>query len=685
MNFQNLKSKQGELRQYTSDHTILSVLIFSSIYILSVALSFPGATILTLAAGAIFGLGLGTLIVSFSSSLGATANFLISRYLLRDTVEKKFPDKLKTINKGIREEGSYYLFTLRMLPVFPFFLINLTMGLTEISVFRFFWVSQVGMLSGTLVYVNAGTQLSLIQSPSGIFSIPILLSFSLLGLFPLLAKIVLNRIRRNRFLRKFRKPKSFDYNLISIGAGAAGLVSSYIGATVRAKVAIVERNKMGGDCLNTGCVPSKALIASAKKVHLSKTAGKYGLDSVEVRFSFPKIMNRIQKVIRDIEPHDSIERYTGLGVECHTGEARIKSPYEVEINGKVYTTESIIIATGAEPIVPKIPGLEKVPHLTSETLWKLEKLPERLLVIGGGPIGCEMAQSFSRLGSKVQIIEMASRLLGKEDIKISEGIQRIFEKEGIGVHCESKAALFSEGENGYVLECESKAGKILFEFDQVILALGRRARTKGFGLEELGIEIKSDGSLEVDEFMATKYPNIFACGDVVGAYQFTHTASHQAWYASVNALFGGFKKFKADYRVIPRVTFTDPEVATVGLTESELIEQGLEFESYIYELSDLDRAIAEGETEGFLKVLTMKNSDKILGVSIFGFQAGEMISEFVFAMKYNHGLNEILGTIHAYPTMSEANKYLAGVWKKAHAPQKALQYLEKYHKWKRRS
>lgn len=472
--------------------------------------------------------------------------------------------------------------------------------------------------------------------------------------------------------------------MIAIGAGSAGLVTSYIAATVRSKVALIEKHKMGGDCLNTGCVPSKALIAVAKKVHLAKKASEFGLTSVKTDFQFDSVMERVaKKVIKAIEPHDSVERYTNLGVECVSGTAKILSPYEVEVNGHVISTRSIVLATGAAPLIPPIPGLDKINYLTSDNLWDLRNLPKKLIVLGGGPIGCELSQCFSRLGTDVTIIEMAPSILNREDEDVASYVSEVFQNEGINILVNHKAVEFIEENDKKFIICETNGEKMRVEFDEVLIALGRRANTKGFGLEDLDVKLNPNGTVRVDEYLRTNYPNIYACGDVAGPYQFTHVASHQAWYASVNALFSPLKKFKADYRVIPWTTFTDPEVARVGFNEAEAKAEGIEYEVSKYEMEELDRAIADGETSGFLKVITPKGKDEILGVTIVGYHAGDLLAEYVLAMKYNLGLNKILGTIHTYPTMSEANKYLAGVWKKAHAPTKLLEYVGKFHTWRR--
>ncbi len=683
LTFSELKTRQTDLQIVYEHHSWQVLGAYFAVYVLSTALSLPGATVLTLGSGAIFGFTTGLVLVSLASTLGATLAFLFTRYLLRSIVEKKFHSQLNSINRGIEKEGAFYLFTLRLIPVFPFFLINMVMGLTKMPVLTYALVSQVGMLLGTIVYVNAGTQLSELQDPSGILSPALLGSFALLGILPLAAKKIIDFIKAQKVYRGFLKPKHFDYNLIAIGGGSAGLVTAYISAAVKAKVALIEKHKMGGDCLNTGCVPSKTLIKTAKLVHSTKRAQEFGLKPLTAEVDFPEVMKRIQKVISKIEPHDSIERYTSLGVDCITGEAEVVSPWEVKVNGKILTTKNIVLATGASPLLPPIPGLRESSPLTSENLWQLKDKPERLVVLGGGPIGCEMAQAFVRLGSQVTLVEAADRILMREDADVSSAVLQSFENEGINVLTKHKVvSIGTEGKEKF-LHADGPDGQVKIFFDHVLVALGRKANTKVPGLEKLQLELSPSGTFVHDESLRTKFPNIFVCGDCAGPYQFTHTAAHQAWYASVNALFSPFKTFKVDYRVIPWTTFTEPEVARVGLSEAEAKAKGIEFEVTRYGLDDLDRAIADGDDHGFVKVITPKGSDQILGATIVGVHAGDLLAEFILAMKWGLGLNKILSTIHTYPTFSEATKYTAGNWKKAHKPESVLRLVERFHRWRR--
>ncbi|MET0047309.1 MAG: FAD-dependent oxidoreductase [Sedimenticola sp.] len=680
-----MKAKQAELEGFRQENPFGTAAAFFLVYVAVTALSLPGATVMTLVVGAVFGLFWGFLLVSFASTLGATLAFLVARFLLHDAVQDRFGDKLRAINDGVRKDGAFYLFGLRLVPIFPFFVINLVMGLTPMRTWTYAWVSQVGMLAGTLVYVNAGTQLGKLETLSGILSPNLLISFALLGVFPLIAKKVLQVIKARKALAGHPKPASFDRNLVVIGAGSGGLVAAYIAAAVKAKVTLIEKHKMGGDCLNTGCVPSKALIRSARFLAQTRRASEFGFKSASAEFDFADVMERVSGVVKQVEPHDSVERYTGLGVEVIQGEAKITSPYSVEVNGQTLTTRNIVVATGARPFVPPIEGIDQVDYLTSDNLWELRKLPRRLVVLGGGPIGCELAQSFARFGSEVTIVEMAPRLMIREDDDVAALVAERFREDGIDVRAGHMAKQFRVEDGRKILVAEYDGEAVEFEFDQVLVAVGRAANVSGFGLEELGVQISDRRTVEVNEFLQTNFPNIYACGDVAGPYQFTHTAAHQAWYASVNSLFGMFRKFKVDYSVIPFATFTDPEVGRVGLNEQEAQQKGVPYEVTVYELDDLDRAIADGEAFGFVKVLTVPGKDKILGATIVGDHAGDLIAEFVAAMRHGFGLNKILGTIHIYPTWTEGNKYAAGNWKRDHKPEKVLQWVERFHAWRRGS
>lgn len=683
LSFDELRARSASLEAAKAEKPLMAALIFFGLYVGVTGLSLPGAAILTLAGGAIFGFGLALLLVSFASSVGATLAFLVSRSLLRDWVQTRFGRQLKSLNEGFERDGAFYLFSLRLVPVFPFFVINLLSGLLPIKTTRFYWVSQLGMLPATAVYVNAGTQLGQLESPAGILSPALLGSFVLLGVFPFIARALLSKIKARRQLAGYKRPKKFDTNMVVIGAGSAGLVASLIAATLRAKVTLIERHKMGGDCLNTGCVPSKAILRSAHVADEMRRAPEFGLAPVEVAVDFPQVMERVQQKIAAIEPHDSVERFTSLGVDCVSGDAKIVSPWEVEVNGERIRTRHIVIASGARARVPDIPGLEDLDYLTSDTLWDIREQPKRLLVLGAGPIGCELAQAMASLGSQVTMITNAARIMPREDEDASSLVHRKLEAKGIEILTQSEPTRFERDDAQQRVHYRNTDGENSLSFDRVLLAVGRTPNIEGMGLEELGIRTTQRGTIEVDDYLQTAIPNIFACGDIVGPYQFTHTASHQAWFATVNALLGHLKRFRVDYSVIPWATFTSPEVARVGLSEDEAKAQDVPYEVTRYGIDDLDRAIADSEDEGFVKVLTVPGRDRILGATIVSAHAGDLIPEFVLAMKHGLGLNKILGTIHIYPTMSEANRFLASEWRKARKPETVLRWLERYNTWRR--
>ena len=687
LTLEKLHEHQEWLIQQKNANPLLFGAAFFALYVLITGASIPGATVLTLAAGALFGLLWGVVLVSFASALGATIAFILARYVLRDLVRRRFEKQSLAVDEGIKKDGVFYLLALRLVPIFPFFLINLAMGLTAIPVPTFYWVSQLGMLPGTIVYVNAGTQLSQVKTLADVASPMLLGSFALLGIFPLLAKFVLDRIKARKVYRRWTKPRRFDRNLIVIGGGAAGLVAAYIGAVARAKVTLVEGRRMGGDCLNFGCVPSKALIRAAKLVHQARRASALGLREARVEFDFGDVMARIRRVIATIAPHDSVERYAALGAEVLLGHAKIISPWSVEVSNasatQTLTTRAIVIAAGSSPVAPPIPGLSVAECLTSDTIWEISKLPERLVVLGGGPIGCELAQALARFGAAVTVVEMADRILLREDPDAAAAVASALEEDGVRLLTAHKATRVEQNDHVRSIIVEAFGQQERIECDAILCAVGRAPRVTGFGLEDLGIPLRQNRTIETDAYLQTLYPNIYACGDVAGPFQFTHTAAHQAWYAATNALLDGLWHVKVDDSVIPWATFTDPEVAHVGLNETEATRTKTPFEITRYALSDLDRAIVDATTAGFIKVLTVPNKDRILGVTIVGEHAADLLVEFVLAMKHGIGLKGIFATIHSYPTLAETNKYVAGNWRKTHAPARALAFAERYLAWRR--
>ncbi len=679
-----VRAQRAAIASFQAQNPALLLIGFFLLYVVVMALALPVAALLTLAAGALFGLWTGVLIVSFASTIGATLAFLFARYLFRDAVRARFARQLEAIDRGVARDGAFYVFAMRLVPAFPPAAINLAMSVTPIGTWTFYWVSQLGMLAGTFVYVNAGLQLWQLDSLSGLVSPVFVASFALLGILPLLAKKAIDAYKGRVALRRFKKPRRFDTNMVVIGAGSGGLVAALIAATVKAKVTLVERHRMGGDCLNTGCVPSKSLLRSAKILSYVARAEEFGFKSASVDFDFADVMERVQCIIKKIEPNDSVERYTGLGVDCVMGDATIVSPYRVRVGEREIATRSIVLATGGAPFVPPIPGLEEAGYVTSDTVWELRALPRRFVVLGGGPIGCELAQAFRRFGAEVVQVERNPHLLMREDADVVDLMQSQFAAEGIRVLASHEARRVEVANGEKRLICAGADGQeTAVAFDEMLVAVGRAPNTAGLGLEEVGVALDERGAVEVDDYLRTSVPTIYACGDVIGPYQFTHTASHQAWYAAVNPLFSPFKRFKADYRVIPWTTFTDPEVARVGLNEQQAERQGVPVEVTRFHLDELDRALADEEGRGFVKVLTPPGKDRILGVTIVGHHAGDLMAEFIFAMKWGLGLKKVMGTIHIYPTLAEASKFAASTWRKKHVPEGLLGWVERFHRLRR--
>ena len=679
-----LKTHRGELAALVEQQPLPLMLAYFLIYVAMAALSIPGAAVLSLAGGAVFGFVRGVLLVSFASVLGAVLAFLGSRYLFRDWVRQRFGRQIQAIDRGVERDGTFYLLFLRLNPIFPYFLVNLGMGLTRIGVLRFALVSQVGMFPATLVYVNAGTQLAHIDSPGDVLSPQLIGSLVLLSLFPLVAKVFAGWLTRRRAYRGWRRPRRYDRNLVVIGAGAGGLVSAYIAAAVRAKVTLIEARAMGGDCLNTGCVPSKALIRSARAAHEVRTAERYGVKAGPPEVDFPAVMRRVREIIETIAPADSVERFTSLGVDVRQGHARIVDPWTVEVDGDRLTTRSIVIAAGAEPIVPPLPGLAEAGFLTSDTMWEAlsqrSTVPRRLVILGGGPVGVEMAQAFARLGAQVTLVHRGVRILPREDEDVAAAVALALADDGVALCTGHEAARVEAGT--LVVRGEGRAEEIALPFDELIVAVGRTPRLTGYGLETLGID--TGRPLDLNGWLETALPNIYAVGDVAGPYRFTHAASHQAWHAAVNALFGSVRKFRVDYSVLPWVTFTEPEAAHVGHNETTAKAAGIAHEVVRYSFGHHDRAVTESAASGFVKILVAPGKDRILGSSIVGHNAGELIAEIALAMKHRIGLRKLLGTVHAYPTMAEAAKLAAGEWRRSHQPERLLGFVARYHAWRRR-
>ena len=699
---ESLRSVRLSMAHWVRESPELAALGFIAAYLLVAVLALPGALILTLLGGALFGLAAGVLLVAFASSLGALLSFAVVRWIAGRALRDRLAVRLAPIARGIAQDGAYYLFTLRVVPVFPFFLVNVLVALTPIRAWTFYWVSLFGMLPATLVYVNAGHQLASLTSVTGLLSPGLMSALLLLGVFPLLARKILPATARRvealaaswRANRRWRgqRPPRFDRDLIVIGAGAAGLVAANIAASLRARVTLIEREAMGGDCLNTGCVPSKALIRLARRAHeerqwrLEESMITGAPASSPSRPDLAALLARVRATIARIAPHDSVERYRSLGVECLRGEARVVSPWTVELSDEESGVISrlharhLIIATGADPVVPEIKGLDPGRILTTQTVWSMRELPARLLVLGGGPVGCELAQAFQRLGAAVTVIERADRLLPREEPEASAEVCRALEADGVRVLTGASLASVSHGAAAQVI-CQGV--EVVVEFDQLLCALGRRSRVEGFGIETLGLVREPDGTLKVDDWMRTSEPGVFACGDVASSDRLTHVAGQMGWLAAYNALFGSVWPLRIDRRAIPRCVFTDPEVARVGLTRAEAEAAGIRVTCTRYEMSALDRAIIEEQTQGFVMVLSAQGSDQILGATVVGARAGELVALYTLAIRERLGLRRLMSMMIAYPGWADAGRAAASQWQRDQAPSWMLAWLERWHQWRR--
>ncbi len=668
-----LKESREQFAAFYADNTVLTIVIYMMAYIVVTALSLPGAAIMTLAAGAMFGFIAGVIVVSFASSIGATLACFVSRYLLRDWVNRKFGDRLAALNAGIEKEGAFYLFTLRLIPVFPFWLINLLMGLTGIRLFTFYWVSQIGMLAGTMVYVNAGRELGRLDSLSGILSPGLIISFALLGLFPIAVKKIMGRYR-NRY-RKDDGPRAdptvgenntgisanarggrmkYDYHIVIIGAGSAGLVVASGGASMGARVALIEEERMGGDCLNTGCVPSKSFLRSAHLAAQIRESGRFGLSARVERVDASRVMKRVHDVIREIAPHDSVERFTSLGVDVMAGRARLLDRHTVSLGDRTLTGKFIVIATGSRPAVPPIPGLADVPFLTNRNIFDIRRLPKKLIVLGGGPMGLELGQGFRHLGSEVAIIDMAPRLFPNDDAEVAPLMEAVLRGEGIGLELSATIKEVKKSGKGITVIIEKDGATRGINGSHLLVSLGRRPVTADMGLEETDIRLDAKGYIGVNRFLQTSVENIYACGDVVGPYQFTHMAGYQAGVVLRNIILPLYKS-AVDYSAVPWTTYTRPEVAHVGHTESGARASGILTDTIKVELRENDRARTEGESEGFLKLVLGKKG-RVIGATMVGNRAGEIIPLASMAIRGGMKSTAFLGQIFSYPTQAEIFK-----------------------------
>lgn len=683
LTLESIKSHSGALHGQVQAHPWWARGTFFAVYVALTALSFPGTVVLTLLAGALFGLLEGTLLVSFASNVGAVMAMLISRFMLRDWIQKRFGTQIAAINKGLAREGTFYLVSLRLIPLVPFVLLNPALGLTRVGMWTFWWTTQLGMLPGNAIYVNAGQQLVQLQSLSGILSPSMISTLVLLAVFPLLATRLLTLYKARQAYRGWRRPKRFERNLVVIGGGTGGLATARIAASLKAQVSLFERQRLGGVAVHEGSVPARALSRSANLAHALHHGQPQGVRQQVEDADFAEVVGRVRRLADEAMGCPSAEHYTRLGVEVVMAEARLSSPWTVEVEGRTLASRAIVIATGSRPWVPPIPGLDAVEPLTCDTLWSLRERPERLLVLGNGAGACEFAQAFQRLGCQVTLASEREVLLEQEDAEAAQAVTAALNADGVELRLGLSPLRVEVVEGERRLICGARdEGELALPFDRVLLALGQSADVEGLGLDALGLRCGDDGSLDVDEYLATRYPNIYAVGSVAGPYGAPHVAEHQAWYAAVNALFGGFRRFTVSERVIPHAVFTAPEIASVGLTEAEARALGVEFDVIRLNLSSLAGAVAEGAGEGFVKVLTEQGEDRILGVTIVGEQASETLAGFVVAMKHKLGLNKLAETVQLGATLGEASRVVAEAWRQQRRPTRAIGWAERFNRWR---
>lgn len=466
------------------------------------------------------------------------------------------------------------------------------------------------------------------------------------------------------------------YQLLVIGAGAGGLVSAAGAAGLGARVALIEEELLGGDCLNMGCVPSKALLRCARAAQDVREAAEFGVEvEGEPKVNFAKVMERMRRLRAEIAPNDSAERFTDLGVDVYLGRAVFTSPHTVEVNGRTLKFKRAIIATGGRPAVPPIPGLKEAGFLTNRSLFDLEEQPRRLAIIGAGPIGCEMAQAFRRFGSEVYLLEGADRLMPKEDPEASEVIDTVLRREGVQIRLGNFVSKVSKTEQGRVLEVNGEEIVV----DEILVAAGRMPNVNGLGLDAAGVVYDERAGVKVGDDLRTSASHIFAVGDVAFTYKFTHTADATARIALQNSLFPG--RAKGSSLTIPWSTYTEPEVAHVGLTPEEAQRRGVAIQTFTQPLKDLDRAILEGATEGFAKVHVKAGTDEIVGATVVGPHAGDLISEVTVAMVGKVGLKTFASTIHPYPTLAEVWKRVGDAYNRTRLTPLASKVLSFWLRW----
>lgn len=698
--------------------------IFVGLYVVATVLFVPGS-LLTLGAGAVFGVALGSVCVSISATLGATAAFLVGRYLARDAIARKIEkhEKFATIDRAVADEGWKIVLLTRLSPVFPFTLLNYAFGLTRVKLSHYVLASWIGMIPGTVMYVYLGSLVNVgaghRQRTTGewvLYGVGLLATVTVTVFVTRLARRALAkkigstetvqsskeimsvpsapvlvrpadahnaRLVSNVHPPDWQNPSPAPcYNLVVIGAGTAGLVTAAGAAGLGAKVALVEKSLLGGDCLNVGCVPSKAVIRSGRAVFDAKEAGPFGVRvGKPVEIDFSAVMERMRKLRADLSPHDSAQRFANLGVDVFLGEARFASPDTVEVAGQTLRFKRAVIATGARAVEPPILGLAEAGYLTNETVFNLTQRPARLAVIGGGPIGCELAQAFQRLGSQVSLLHKNAHLLDREDMEAAALVQKAFIREGVALHLNATITRVERSAGGKLVYYEAQGKEETLAVDEILAGAGRAPNIEGLNLEAAGVRYDRRKGVLVNDCLQTSNPHIYGAGDVCLAWKFTHAADFSARIVIQNALFLGRKK--ASTLTMPWCTYTDPEIAHVGLYERDARERGVEVDTYVREFKEVDRAVLDGEEDGFVKFHVKKGHDEILGATIVARHAGEMISEISVAMAARIGLGKLASVIHPYPTQAEALRQCGDAYNRTRLTPTVKKWMGRWLAWQR--
>jgi pyruvate/2-oxoglutarate dehydrogenase complex dihydrolipoamide dehydrogenase (E3) component/uncharacterized membrane protein YdjX (TVP38/TMEM64 family) len=703
--------------------------LLGAVYILACVLFIPGS-LLTLGAGFVFGIVVGTITVSIASTLGATAAFLLGRTLARPWIEARVAHrpKFRALDEAVRRQGFKIVLLTRLSPIFPFNLLNYTFGLTRVSLRDYILASWIGMLPGTVMYVYLGTTLKTLADlaagnvPTSVgqqvlFGAGLVATVAVTVLITRLARKALqeaippptrqteplahgdlampNTVQvlpddvHNQTLVANVHPRDWvnpqpqsRYNLVVIGAGTGGLVCAAGAAGLGARVALVEKHLLGGDCLNVGCVPSKALLRAARAYADVRDAAGFGVTVPPgAKVDFPAVMERMRRLRAGISPNDSAARFHSLGVDVFLGAAHFTGPDAVEVNGQTLRFARAVIATGGRPIQPPIPGLAEAGFQTNETIFSLMELPRRLAVIGAGPIGCELVQAFARFGSQTFLVGKQPQILPREDPDAAQLVETALQHDGVQLLLGHDLRRVERSGGERVLCLESPHGPKEIRVDDILVAVGRVPNVDGLNLEAAGVAHDSRIGVQVDDRLRTTSPRIYAVGDVCSRYQFTHAADAMARLAIQNALFFGGARLSA--LTIPWCTYTDPEIAHVGLYERQAQEQGIAVQTLTQPLDGVDRALLDGETAGFVRVHLRRGTDKILGATIVARHAGDMISELTLAMTGGLGLRTPARTIHPYPTQAEAIKKVADAYNRTRLTPFVKRMLDKWMAWTR--